>query len=617
MGKTRLGPLPLVVGVTGHIDVEQGASEIVTLSVRNLLASLVSSFEHSDIWVMTALAEGADQLVAETARSMGLSLVAVLPMPLSDYEQTLSTDAARQCLHKLWNDAALRVELPWIGDRMQANRDELQYEQVGLVIAHFSHILLALWNGIDPWMSSASDVDREDRQGGTAHIVYLRAVGEHESSVFGRSPVFPYVHTKLYPVERGLTFRIATPRQSAQGCVGETGSLWLRTGENSEIEIEADKVKATLKIGHGGRAVFHPMEEDAPKALEAAKVELAKLDEANDLLARIAGTYAQSVAHSADRLLPGDTVRMLGAQSLPASAIRQAHAMADVFSQANQRSVYWALLGIILALLGGVLTYELYVHGNKSMLRIYFAMVTVPAIVWVIIRPREWQNHFQDFRALAEALRVQLFWGLSGISCGVQDFYMRKHQDEMSWIRAALRGPALYALSMGLGPIERELVTRHWIQNQFDYFNGTGRQARGPGKAEYNKEKRERYERLATISYVAGACIAALLLVAELTHFEVAASLHKVTVTLMGFAPALAGAFSIFAEKRAFKDHAHQYSRMGRIFGKALSLVRQLDHRAESEFTLIVRDLGAEALAENGDWLISHRDRRVEPIKGG
>jgi hypothetical protein len=620
MENTTHGPLPLVVGVTGHVDLQPDAHEAVAASVRNLLESLVNCFGNSEIWVMTALAEGADQLVAEAAQALHLPLVAVLPMPLDDYERTLQTDAGRKRLHTLWSEAALRMELPWIDDGKKPNRNELQYEQVGLVITHFSHVMVALWNGNGEWQPEAKGDERSDRRGGTAHIVYLRAVGEYESPVYQRSQIFPHVRTTLYPVESGLTFRIATPRESAQGCVGVAGSLWLRTGRSSEVAIDADRTEAELREG-SRTSELHPMEEEARHTLNATRGELARLNKANGLLAEIAQTRGQRIARSAERLLPPDAMRTLGGQRLPATAIRDAHAMADAFSQKNRVLIFLALDALILVLLASVLTFEQFVHHDEKRMLFYYFIVNFFA--WLayrtLIRPGQWQNHFQDYRALAEALRVQFFWGLSGIRCGVQDFYMRKHQDELSWIRTALRGTALHALAMGLGPVQREVVTRYWIESQFDYFSGAGRPAGTLGKAEYNRRKWVVLEWLAWFFYLVGIVMAALMALLLLFAKPAAPddTFHSLLVTAIGFAPALAGALTIFSEKRAFKDHAHQYSRMGRLFGKALALVTQLDVGKEEEFKAIVGDLGAEALAENGDWLISHRDRRVEPIKGG
>jgi hypothetical protein len=258
--------------------------------------------------------------------------------------------------------------------------------------------------------------------------------------------------------------------------------------------------------------------------------------------------------------------------------------------------------------------YEFYAHSDRlPLLVLYLVATSVPALMHrFVVVPYEWQNRFQDFRALAEAMRVQLFWGLSGIACGVPSFYLRKHQDELGWIRFALRGVALDAVAMGLGPMRRELVKQYWIEDQLAYFAGRPGAKGRLGKAEINARMRERFDSYITWAYLAGPVLAALMLAHRWPEWVMVPA-----VVLMGFAPALAGGLSVVVEKRAFKDHAHQYGRMGRMYGRALKLVNALRPQDDQAFSNIMRDLGAEALAENGDWLMSHRDRKVEPIKGG
>jgi hypothetical protein len=618
------GPLPLIVGVTGHIDLTADAQEAVRDTVRTLLAGLRSAYPNTPIKVVTALAQGADQLVASEARALSLPLVAVLPMPLAEYQKTIQSTEARERLLELWEQAELRIELPRVGELSKGNDDAFQYEQAGLVISHVSHVMLALWNGAGAWDPHAPETERKKQQGGTAHVIYLREAGDAESTVPGISPLFPLVHTRLYPVDRGLTFRIAAPRNETDDCVGEAGSLWLRYPEKPEEEIAATGKDHAKNVRLAIELLLARTKKEASGPVDGAKVELEKLDKANSLLSAIARNNPGAVAHSEQRMLPDFLLANLATQRDAALVIRQAYALADVFSRTNQRRVHLAILYIVLVLLAAVLTYELFAHAHtyidaRKMLFFYLIVVLVPvAIHWTVIRRLEWQNRFQDFRALAEALRVQLFWGLAGISCGVTDFYLRKHQDEMSWIRLSLRGAALQGLAMGLGEVHRELVTTHWIEDQFHYFSGTDSPTEPqPGKANLNEKRRQQFDLWASIAYGAGIVDAIVLLIVLTRGMPVGEGFETFAIIFMGFAPALAGALSIISEKRAYKDHAHQYSRMGRTFGKALKLISRLELSANRDFTMIVRDLGAEALAENGDWLMAHRDRQVEPIKGG
>jgi hypothetical protein len=66
-------------------------------------------------------------------------------------------------------------------------------------------------------------------------------------------------------------------------------------------------------------------------------------------------------------------------------------------------------------------------------------------------------------------------------------------------------------------------------------------------------------------------------------------------------------------EKRAFGEHARQYARMAETFNRGGDRMAALLHdgNVERARSLAV-ELGKEALAEHGDWLMLHRER---PIK--
>jgi hypothetical protein len=165
-------------------------------------------------------------------------------------------------------------------------------------------------------------------------------------------------------------------------------------------------------------------------------------------------------------------------------------------------------------------------------------------------------------------------------------------------------------MEAGLQPARPELVRAFWIDGQRRYFaGGENRQ----GKAEANTASSRRFSILANIAYFVGIGSAVLLLAAEAVVEHLDPEIVETSICLMGVAPAVAGALSIFSEKRAYKDQAHSYGRMARLFGRAQTLLDAKD----SSFPAVVRELGVAALEENGDWLLAHRDREVEPIKGG
>ena len=85
----------------------------------------------------------------------------------------------------------------------------------------------------------------------------------------------------------------------------------------------------------------------------------------------------------------------------------------------------------------------------------------------------------------------------------------------------------------------------------------------------------------------------------------------------IALAPILAGLMIGYAEKRAFGDHAKQYERMSILFSNARGhLKKLLDEGDYLRACQLITELGKEALMENGDWVLIHRDRPIEVPKG-
>jgi hypothetical protein len=68
-----------------------------------------------------------------------------------------------------------------------------------------------------------------------------------------------------------------------------------------------------------------------------------------------------------------------------------------------------------------------------------------------------------------------------------------------------------------------------------------------------------------------------------------------------------------YNEKMAFARHAKQYSRMKPVFKYAADLIESaLQQHDWQQARHLMHELGKQALAENGEWVIVHRERPVE-----
>src|SRR5210317_1983573 len=103
--------VPLIVAVTGHRDLVADEVPLIRAHVREFFRRLRDEFPERGITVMSSLAEGADQLVAEEALTLGISLIAPLPMPRELYLEDFETPLAREKFNTLLSQATEIFEL--------------------------------------------------------------------------------------------------------------------------------------------------------------------------------------------------------------------------------------------------------------------------------------------------------------------------------------------------------------------------------------------------------------------------------------------------------------------------------------------------------------------------
>jgi hypothetical protein len=90
------------------------------------------------------------------------------------------------------------------------------------------------------------------------------------------------------------------------------------------------------------------------------------------------------------------------------------------------------------------------------------------------------------------------------------------------------------------------------------------------------------------------------------THFDLVAIILEVLL-------ATAAILHHFNNRMAYGEHAKQYNRMASLFARASDLLGKfLEHDDYENAYDCVRKVGNEALTENGDWVLLHRERPLE-----
>ncbi len=196
----EFGPVPLLLGVVGHRRLPDPPDELRNV-VRDVLDAFRSRYPSTPIVLLSALAEGADRLVAREALDAGFSLVVPLPMPQEEYEKDFVTAESLAEFRSLLSRAVASFVVPAAEPEILADRGTL-YANCGAYIARRSFELVALWDGTD-----------STKIGGTAEIVRFRLEGiptpyVAEERAYDPSLCGPVIHVSTPRAPEGAGARL-------------------------------------------------------------------------------------------------------------------------------------------------------------------------------------------------------------------------------------------------------------------------------------------------------------------------------------------------------------------------------------------------------------------------
>jgi hypothetical protein len=563
------GQIPFLVGVTGHRDLVPEELPALAAAVGATVEELRQRLPATPLLLLSALAEGADQLAASVALAHGAQLAAVLPMPAATYRATLD-EAARDPFDTLLARAAFTIELP-PGTATEAElaaspeaRVE-RYEALAAFLATRSQALLALWDG-----------QPSEKPGGTARVVHYMLNG---------APGAPEEEPRA-----GLVYHIATSRLSGR----------------------------RLPPGAAARTVLRTPPNDAPDPVTT-----------NDLfqMARRLDAFNRDVAaHVAPCDRPWND--LLNGQQ-PASELPQrcrslaaSFRAADLASLRFNRRTKQVLVVLLSCALLALTSFEIHAHVLPHLLALWLVYPLALAAGWVIYqlaRRRQLESRYLDYRALAEALRVQFFWDLAGVPRSAADDYLRHHRTELDWIRSALRAVSLNPPPAPADPAQAadslRLALTHWVRHQTAWY---ARKSRQQGRTLDRLDERSGILLFAVWLVSILVPLSLLLPLPCLAHWRAIAAhepYHGLLLLLVPLPSLAIGLFRVWVEQGGFGEQARKYHRMAHVFGRAATrLERDLDDGQLDHARQTLRRLGVEALEENGDWLLLHRDRPLKVV---
>jgi len=564
--------MKLTIGVTGHRDLVQGELTALREQVRAFFQQLRDDFSELDLQLLTPLAEGADRLVTEVAQEMGIPFIAVLPMPQESYEKDFDGEESLILLQKQLDAAESVISLPTHDGTDPTEieshglaRDQ-QYVQAGVFISNHCQVLLALWDGLEA-----------RHTGGTADVLHYHLTGMLAQS--GSRKESPNL---LAENENDLAYHIVCSRHQNGGA------------RTPEMEPPA----ARWITAH-----FEPAAGDKMPA--AYRHMLQRLMQFGQDRKR----FSEAIDRQSDSLLSGPA-RLAAPPSI--WDVDRSFGAADWLAIRFRKRVSAGLLAThIVAVLMGLsfIVYSEY-DGLDWLVLVFLALFFGGVALYLWSERRQWHRKYLDYRALAEGLRVQLYWLISGVvdTSSIEfayDNFLQKQDVDLGWIRHVMRSASLAQdREDHPDPSWVDWVITHWVGRTGD---PDGQLVYYQNKALLKERAFRRTELLGNISLWLGITLAIVLYVFA---GRLQQSQHQILLVLMGVLPLFAAVRSAYSHQKADKELIKQYRFMNRVFGNAqrlLSNTQDLEMKQQ-----ILRALGNAALEEHAEWILMHRERPLE-----
>jgi hypothetical protein len=562
--------VPLVVAVTGHRDLLPAEIPGIRARVRGLILGLRDAYPERAIMMMSALAEGADRLVAEEALDIGIPLVAVLPMPRDLYVQDFTAQVSRDEFDRLCGAAADVFELSLVAsaervpaDGSQVNR-QAQYAQCGVFLCAHCHILLALWDG-----KPSAQV------GGTSQVVHFH----HRDVMPGYAGQSSASRLALTDDESDLVYHVVCSRDRPDG-------------------LPADGLEPLA-------VMWYTTDESNPRT-ETMPARYRRVFERASEFGRDAALHSDDIEKGCYPLLTDAQ-----AASLPAGLadINRVFCAADWLAGHFQKRFLLTLRVSHACVFLTGLAYISYTDFYSTRLFLFLVLVLmfVASGINRMARRGAWHRKYLDYRTLAEGLRVQFYWAAAGVTSGnltkfAHDNFLQMQDPELGWIRNVMRVAGTeYDAKRSNDPEGVRFAVAEWIgderSGQLGYFL---------------RRTADRIARSATTHRIGRAGIwasTATLAVLMFIGAGVPAVVQSPLVYIMGCVLLAVGVRQSYAKATAEAELIKQFEFMGRIFHNAR---RRLDEVSDDvERRGILKALGDASLEEHAQWILMHRERSV------
>jgi hypothetical protein len=570
--------IPFLIGVVGHRDLLPAEMPQIRAAIERLLRRLKDTFPDTRPTLLTSMADGADLLAAEVASDLGMPIITALPFTPDLARADLRADTSRVVFDRVFGQAE-HLEAPDLGEdcRDQTVVRDRHYQRAGALVARYSTLLVAIWDGKET-----------NHEAGTARVVEYRRGGIAPTA--DEEPLS--TNALLAAHDNDLMYEIRCSRERAAGA-------------SPGVEV----------LGFVGAGLMGG--EDVPPALATT---LERIAEFNRDIDEFSGEIAE---HGRKLSLPTPYPRPDRLAYLD-NLFRSTdwlgtHYRRRFTAALRARYALWAAMALLL------LSFKKESFGVPGLVTIFgvllvFALGLVLAL-WA--HRNSWHRKYLDYRALAEGLRVDFYWEIAGVRRRfdgefAHESFLQRQDVELEWIRAAMR-----TVSLRLAGAQNRLLPSGfadayagWIGDD-DPVNGSGQllyYRRRIERLEWNLRMVESISRVLLFGGLALALLFAVVVGLEsLGTAILTPGTREILLWLLALVTVSAVIFDTYVSEKSDRALVRQYRYMYSLFGIA---ARELSSaRSEGQKLDILRSLGHACLAEHAQWILGHRDKRIEGLR--
>lgn len=609
--ENREGNIPVIVGVTGHRDLVEGDKQLLGAEVKKSLAQIKELCHgkkkgkgHTPVIMLNAFAQGADMLCAEAAFGLGMDVYAVLPCAIDKYKKSFDVHlqaakrnanaTAQDIAEAEAKDAADREKLDyflsrakkiiyapdteknreWLARKANTDEESYEYRQLGIYMAEYSHILLALWDGKQP---------KTDYGCGTVEVIKFAL--EHKF------------------LDRDKLFK--------PGLINDTAVVWIKTRRQSgddKADINRKWLTSCLTGDEGERYQDYLL-----------------LDITDEILnppAFLKNIISKTAKYNSEKIKTDDNAVRLwkDADGLDGyrKNLRRHYVKADGLSCFNNGKRYVPFIKS-LAVIGALLVFAFLIYDDASCPYAMFACTAALILMLCLVlcgNKKNYHKKFVEYRAFAEALRIQFYTSLciSDISgFNVCHLYAWSQKVDMVWIEKAIQSLEVIGGKENINADVSQVI-EVWIGNN----------TKPTGQLNYHTSKRKPNDKRAKLCGTLSVTlkIAAVVIYLFISALEIVAlvkraqnvdwfwehaifyslSYRNFTAILLGTVSALSLLLAGGLGKMAYGRKAEDNKKMIKFYASAYERWKEVKGYSQAETEAFVKEVAREEILENGVW---------------